>query len=733
MGKVHIQTAIQVASRTLNKPVTDLTAKEVRAQLVDKGVTDEDIDAVRGEMVKRAAEQSEVGRKALGGLGEKPLEFARSDESLQKAADLRKSVKEKQLKKGADADSGDWRREVMARRHGAPASSAAADATPEPVVAKGGPPASRPKEPVVVTGAPEPPAAVVATPVRNVSAAPELSGPPLVGAVDVRAYTEAALANIKYPDPKRALMYKENVEEAVKAVAPHMARVDGSPNKDLLARLGTDLATRMDEYVAQGIHQDLQAPGRAGVSAETYTNQVTKKDNGSAFLADHLPIADQVNVETNNFVRTTTSVCQRVEADQKDLGRTFLGGEAAVKGLSNIRVTDSDPHHGGERVMILEFNNNPEHKVVYKPRDVAIDARLVGHVDGQQSVLEKTNELLKARNPAHVDLPTHKFLPKEDGDRRYGYVEFLKTGRPEDHRLTGPETKQFYRQMGQLTAVNYFAGVKDLHQGNLMVSGKKPYFTDVEIAFNDGAHGFKGTSRDGGLASMEMTGSILKRTELEQADIAVVGKTGAITAGDTVPVEKATSNFIYDTSTGKFGFEGAAHAHADDIKEGFLDVARAYAANPEDVKNAYEKFRNTQVRVHPTETVLQLTRRYNLKNYPSNDAYKALDKSLRNGEGQDPARSMLVDSMFDDLVRRDVPYYTRTLGSPDLLHNGSKVVQPHRFADDGLTKAKSQIDALAGPGGLDRATALATYLETTIRGAVPNSPLEKHRQMAGVR
>lgn len=132
MGNVHIRTALQAASRTLEKPISEVTPREVRAQLSLRGISDTDIESVRAEMLKDATLASEKGRKGLERLGGKTVAFASGEDSRKAAANVRKAVKEIEARKGVETHSEEWRLDVAARRHGGSAGFAPKAATPFP-------------------------------------------------------------------------------------------------------------------------------------------------------------------------------------------------------------------------------------------------------------------------------------------------------------------------------------------------------------------------------------------------------------------------------------------------------------------------------------------------------------------------------------------------------------------------------------------------------------------------
>src|SRR2546423_5234269 len=76
-----------------------------------------------------------------------------------------------------------------------------------------------------------------------------------------------------------------------------------------------------------------------------------------------------------NFWNNIAQCCGRVLVDWKTISNIFFPGNP-IQQLTEIKVTDSDPHKGGKQVLILTFDLGK--KLVYKPSDLAADCLLIG-------------------------------------------------------------------------------------------------------------------------------------------------------------------------------------------------------------------------------------------------------------------------------------------------------------------------------------------------------------------
>lgn len=149
---------------------------------------------------------------------------------------------------------------------------------------------------------------------------------------------------------------------------------------------------------------------------------------------------------------------RRVWADRHDLAARF--SLTPQHRLTSVSQGLSDPHRGGRAVAILRFTADETVTIVYKPKDMGVDA-------AYQEALADLN--------AHTALPplrTLKVLTREG----YGYMEWV------SHRLcqSPAELEQFYGNAGRLLAVLHGLGCTDCHHENLIASGDQLLLIDTE-------------------------------------------------------------------------------------------------------------------------------------------------------------------------------------------------------------------------------------------------------------
>jgi type 2 lantibiotic biosynthesis protein LanM len=161
------------------------------------------------------------------------------------------------------------------------------------------------------------------------------------------------------------------------------------------------------------------------------------------------------------WLASSREILLRSHRDREMLTRTFNLPKSAT--LVGVKTGISDPHRGGSSVAILTFATDSANQmsVVYKPRDVRIDAayhKLVADVS--------------ATTPDVAPLRSLIVLPL-DG---YGYVEFVA------HEICSNEEEltEFYHNAGRLAAILYILGCNDCHHENVIAHGTQLVLVDAE-------------------------------------------------------------------------------------------------------------------------------------------------------------------------------------------------------------------------------------------------------------
>ncbi len=554
-------------------------------------------------------------------------------------------------------------------------------------------------------------------------------------ALKAQAERELKFAGVAAPDPYRAKLFEAPLRDAMDKLELKFAGVvaDAAMSK-VFDKLGTKLAGVLDEMMRAAVTKffDPKKGGMPGYSAE-----MDKLLADPTALFEKCPgLQAQIDRECDNFQRNVGEVLDQAGQD-KDALKDGLFGGSAINGLTDLTVADSDPHNGGRRVTILEFDteDGPK-KVVNKPRDVRVDAKFVGRTDDGSGMSEIASALLKSKRGDAQDLPTYGFLPmnKED-EHPYGWVEFVEHGEKDDCVLDEPKAKEFYRQTGQLQALALLFGMEDLHQGNMMIRKGQPVLTDLEIAFSsktyDPALSPEPPDKVEDLDPNLVKAGIKTKITNTMLDKAITGGTQikqigpGLASGDTLrsrplegktmtPEETTENTLVVDTAEGPITqMSGAPNRFKDDMLAGFNEMIDALAdpANAETIEKLIASFGGMHVRYHAMATAEQLKQRRMMMNkgFPEEkkkdlDELKSseqmMDEQVRGSDlvqsrlRTNPDFKNLLPVMSKDLGERDVAYFTQALGSKEVLHNGTDKIPRDKPEEDQATDVELATDGL---------------------------------------
>lgn len=553
-----------------------------------------------------------------------------------------------------------------------------------------------------------------------------------VGDMAIERAVTRAMAQMKTPNAARSAIYQDFLRNGLLVMAARVMKSDTREGCPLLTQLAGRMAEDMDGIVGRAI------AGQTRFLGKSHDEVVRQLALNPQRTFTGLPrLLTGLDTQMVTFQRTIHDLLGRVEKDAVGIGNTLLSGRAPGA-LTGIQVTSSDPHHGGQRVMILTFEGAPDTPVVYKPRDCRIDAGIVGNARTggvQQSAGALLNQALGVRG----EIGTYSYLlgGKDGGD--YAFIECIK------HQDKLPEgrndlegVKTFFRGIGQFLALAFGFGITDVHQGNGMVSaGGQMMFTDLEIAFalavlRDGQAppSLVGTMMDKLLNSTQEN-DFVTPLEIDAAGLIRLPRDRAQTS--------PTRNFILFDGR-PMGPRDAIHGEAirAALREGFTEAIAAMA-RPQ-VNEGLVSLLETQfdgkahARYHPVPTIMQLEA---LENYrlAADKAPDIAPGSLRffgqidgqaaaimpaDGEVRDDQQQAAWRSvegfLRHDFQDGDVAYFTRVLGKPDqVLHHdrlGAQVVDDpgQHLKYDGLGRSRKLIESLRATGPL---------VETKARSVTP--------------
>lgn len=570
-----------------------------------------------------------------------------------------------------------------------------------------------------------------------------------------------AMEGVQTPDPQRARIYHDFLVDAVYGVAPQILAVDGTDDGSLLARVAGEIAKKLDRHVLEAVFKHLKDIGQfpSDLPGDKQTGDYRKsmrtllKDGGFTVLEKKYPgLARILRSESEQLAVSLAEIATNVRTDLADVKTSFFDdAHPAPKGLTDIKLTASDPHRDGRRVAILTLDGGAapgDRKVVYKPRDIRIDAKLLGagnSADIGLSMAEKLDGLLDA------PMPTYKFLAKSVTEsvaggggkiHHHGYVQHLSFGTEADNHLSEPETVAFYQSFGRQAAMLLLFGVRDLHQTNIFVSGKKPYFTDLELSLDEGVldHVAKGKREAPDRSQIDM--ALTRHGERVRVP-RVALEDGKLTVQRLMPTLKVIENLVIsgDSSSHDPAFRARYGAA---LNAGFAEVidrlGTAITANQFKVTEFMGEFRGMHTRYHPISTgenlaIIEGVSIEGLALSPEEIETKngkAFDRCADLRQGKVTHLAKLRDAYIGDWAKRGVPYFTRILGSKEVLHDAVDAVEISReaglantdyFTTDPLEAVKGILTKLGTDADFrGKLKAMGKYLEGIMAPSIQPAP-----------
>ena len=301
---------------------------------------------------------------------------------------------------------------------------------------------------------------------------------------------------IRFASRYRGRLLKPLLFNPLLEMVASVSLIDTTPAQSLLASVGEQLAKLLDQhYLLTALaryfdkHQKLSEP-YSKLMQGLFNSTPTDREAFEQLLGDNRSLRQAIDNEIRCFTATVKLTAERIANDLPTIYTDFMpvwpAETVAPKGVLHLQMAGQFPFNGGQRIAIITLDN--QQKIVYKPRDIRIEARLVGHLaSNQPSFIELINNMLSdASDRDFVPLPTYHFLPCQDERGRYGYVEYLSCATEADVCLTHAQAQILHQQLGRLTAVSLMLGLYDLVPSNVRISHKLPYLTDVDVALDPG-------------------------------------------------------------------------------------------------------------------------------------------------------------------------------------------------------------------------------------------------------
>lgn len=182
---------------------------------------------------------------------------------------------------------------------------------------------------------------------------------------------------------------------------------------------------------------------------------------GIAQVCREYPVLGRLTTRLiTQWVDANAEFLLNLSADRARLTEALLPPTAGL--VTSLGTQLSDRHDGGRTVKALTFCDG--HRLIYKPRDLAIEAAFTALLHG-----------LQARG-----LPLPLVLPRILTCGTHGWVEFVTPTPCRDATALA----RYYFRAGELLALLHVLGANDLHYENLIAHGEHPVPIDLETVMH---------------------------------------------------------------------------------------------------------------------------------------------------------------------------------------------------------------------------------------------------------
>jgi type 2 lantibiotic biosynthesis protein LanM len=419
--------------------------------------------------------------------------------------------------------------------------------------------------------------------------------------------------------------------------------------------------------------------------------------DGLHTINDQYPIlGEYLSTAVDRWLAVTAELLTRVLEDGSAISQVF-----------GLPTNVSDAHRGGRTVAILTFaSDNAIRKLVYKPRDLRIDAAY--------------HSLISQLNASVTNLPPLKYLTVlcRGG---YGYEEYV------PHRVCSDqaELQRFYFNAGRLIAIMYVLGGNDCHHENVIAAGDQLLLVDAETLLQGTPR--RGVLRNGASAreilDNRLADSVLRigmlphwffvRGERRPRDVSALGAAPpacetethywwqALNTDGMVAGEVLRPARLSEASPVPIGSANRLVDFGDDVCTGFVSQLVAVTVDKQAWLRAdgfLARFRDLRSRFvrRPTWTYQWLLDQ--LQSPAALTDEDARQRGLSRLSKPDPAGPGDEDEAVwaaerAQLRRLDVPYFEQSISGTDLVID-DEVIAPAFFADSGLDSARRRIQSL---------------------------------------
>ncbi|MFF4603083.1 type 2 lanthipeptide synthetase LanM [Streptomyces sp. NPDC001339] len=199
----------------------------------------------------------------------------------------------------------------------------------------------------------------------------------------------------------------------------------------------------------------LDSGRRAGIDAFAHT--LRQPDTCEAILDGYPVLRRRLGRIVENLRQAHTKMLAAFRDDRARLAS--IAGIGADETIAEVKLSNSDPHNGNQRVMFLTTSSGAQ--LVYKPRPLTGDAFARAVYEAAEPYLTHS---LSGCVPASVSSGDHGWQVRLAGNPM----------------TSGAQAMRYFYRLGALICLFGALGATDLHEENLVACGEFPCVVDTE-------------------------------------------------------------------------------------------------------------------------------------------------------------------------------------------------------------------------------------------------------------
>lgn len=397
-----------------------------------------------------------------------------------------------------------------------------------------------------------------------------------------------------------------------------------------------------------------------------------KKENLISFFEKYPTLTRCLSEITMNFERNIKEILTNLSKNE-NIFKDFFNLDADDS-LEEITFDLGDTHQEGKTVNILTFKSGT--KLVYKPKELEIlnsYNNLIDYINKNRS--NNLLDLVKLRNLVFDSFCLEEFV------ENIGCTNIN-------------EIKNFYKRLGQSTAIMYLLRGNDFHMENVIARGEYPIFVDLETLLHNNVdinYNYDALKLLSKLTVENVSNTSLLPTKnffIEKGisiDLSALnGKTQDLPIKILKPVNLNTDNIKYQYGTVTLPpsknlpiINDTTANYKDyllEFKEGFKYMCLFFLNNKEFLlNNIYPEFNKKKVRIliRNTKNYASIIESICHPRYLQNHIDK--EKVLENIWAFPLENKSLIKSEYDDLKNYDIPIFFNKTDSRDLIDSKNRV------------------------------------------------------------